>query len=353
MKKNNAVDSLYRNTKKTKPLLIIIVLLLLAIVFFVVFSFVKVYRDANDLANKEAEPFSDVAENAMPIHTPVSFSSEDESIQLEGWFFKRTTEAFRGNIIFVHNNRDNRIQFNIEIADLYSFFMDEGFNVLAFDLRNCGRSGGQLSTYGYAEYQDIISAMQQMYSLTGEKDFILYGVGNGTATSILAWNKLSSSIENNNSDGNIDMTGDSITKKDIIGLILDTPAATADDFIRADLPDSTIFNRLITSKFVPTAIKAIAGYSGETNLIPMITQFSNPVLITRNLPNTKIDKNSIDAFIDERLRLQPSTTTVFETAEAGHLNGFNLDEENYLKQLNSFLDIWFPNLYTEENDANS
>ncbi|NLJ94424.1 MAG: alpha/beta hydrolase [Clostridiaceae bacterium] len=348
MNKNYNVDSLYRNEKKIKPLVVFTVILLIIIIFSVIFLFSKVYRVANTLTNRAPEPFADVVENAMPTYTSTSFFSLDKSLMLEGWFFKRNTSAFRGNIIFVHNNRDNRVQFGLETSELFSTFINEGFNVLAFDLRNSGRSDGEMSTYGYAEYKDVISAMQHMYNFTGEKEFIIYGVGSGTSATLIAWNELETSSKVDADSYKIENTDLAVFKEDVIGMILDTPVSTPDDYIRADIPNNTFLDRTIVSKFAPATIKATAGYTDDSNLIPLISQFNQPVLITRNIPNTRIESESIDTIIDERLRLHPGTTTVFETAEAGHIDGYLLEQENYLRQLTKFLDIWFPNLYPEE-----
>lgn len=71
-------------------------------------------------------------------------------------------------------------------------------------------------------------------------------------------------------------------------------------------------------------------------MISIITKIQLPIIITRNLPDTKLEPAAIDSLIDERLRLHPDTTKVFEIAEPGHLEGFNFQSAEYLANLNSF-----------------
>lgn len=345
MLRKKELGNIYGKRRRLTPLPLLAAGLAILIVLALSLAVVRVYLQANRLINQKSSAFPDVAENAMPVHSQVSMNSGKDQIMLEGWLFSNKAEFFRGNIIFVHNNRDNRIQFGLETADLFKFLTKSGFNVLAFDLRNSGRSSGEISTYGYAEYQDVLAAIEQMAKLTGEKKTILYGVGSGTAAALLAWQALANQADKVFEEGS-DLEKDEklISQEDIIGLILDTPAATPDAYIRADLNQKNLFDRFISAKFIPTAIRATAGFDGNSNLISIISKFANPVLITRNLPDDKLEARAIDSFIDERLRLYPETSTVFETPTAGHMSGFNHDQETYLDQIGSFLDTWFDNL---------
>lgn len=330
-----------QKTKKRIPILpIILVILLFIILVSGILITVKVYQQANTLVRTESDPFPDVAENTMPIHSPVVFTSIDETTVLEGWYFQNKGEVFRGNIIFVHNNHSNRVQFSLETSDLFSSLIDSGFNILAFDLRHSGRSSGSISSYGYSEYQDVLAAIDYMKKYTNKSDIILYGVGSGTVASLIAWDYLP--IDSSQESDSLEKINNmDIYQEDIIGFILDTPAATADDYIRADLESSSFYDKYIARKFVPIAVKATSGGDHDSNMIALITKVQSPVLITRNLPDTKIDKTSIDSFIDERLRLHPETTTVFETSEPGHLQGFIQQKDKYLLQIHNFLDMWY------------
>ncbi|MDI9491208.1 MAG: hypothetical protein QM211_07685 [Bacillota bacterium] len=334
------LDKLQREKKKIRVLPIVLSILLLLTLVTVIYTAAKVYRQADALIRMEAEPFPDVAENTMPIYTEINFKSLDGQTTLSGWYFANTAESFRGNVVLIHHNHADRVQYGLDTADLFSHFINSGFNVLAFDLRHSGRSEGEISSYGYSEFEDVIAAMDLMQAMSGKTDFILYGVGTGTVSGLLAWDYLpESQIEKAERSAN--MKEIEITREDVTGFILDTPVASANDYIRADLPAESFYDRHIASRFVPDAVKATAASSRNPNMIGIITKVQVPVLITRNLPDTVLESSAIDSFVDERLRLHPDTTTVFEIAETGHLDGFSIQTEYFLHNLNNFLNMWF------------
>ncbi|MGB4610178.1 MAG: hypothetical protein WBH77_06100 [Saccharofermentanales bacterium] len=330
-----------KDKKKFKILPILIAIIFLASLVTVILTAVKVYRQANQLVRVPSDPFPDVAENTMPVYTETNFKSLDNLTTLSGWYFSHQAEHFRGNVILVHHNHADRVQFGLDTADLFSALIQSGFNVLAFDLRHSGRSQGEISSYGFSEYEDVIAAMNAMRNINGKTDFILFGVGTGTVASLLAWDYLpTQDTVEKEIPGNIREL--ELTRDDIIGFILDTPTASANDYICADLPNQSFYDKHIACRFVPSAVKATSGSNRNANMIAIITKIQLPILITRNLPDTKLEPATIDTLIDERLRLHPDTTKVFEIAEPGHLEGFNLQSTEYLANLNRFLDIWFP-----------
>ncbi|NLJ70549.1 MAG: alpha/beta hydrolase [Clostridiaceae bacterium] len=331
-----------KDKKKFKILPIIIALFLIASLVTVILTATKVYKQANELVRVPSDPFPDVAENTMPVYTETIFKSLDNLTTLSGWYFSHKAEDFRGNIILVHHNHADRVQFGLDTADLFSDLIQSGFNILAFDLRHSGRSQGEISSYGFSEYEDVIAAMNTMRNISGKTDFILFGVGTGTVASLLAWDYLpDKDAAVNEIPANIKEMD--LTRDDIIGFILDTPTASANDYVRADLPNQSFYDKHIARRFVPAAVKATSGSNRDANMISIITKIQLPILITRNLPDTKLESSSIDTLIDERLRLHPDTTKVFEIAEPGHLEGFNLQSMEYLTNLNRFLDVWYPN----------
>lgn len=82
----------------------------------------------------------------------VTFRSSD-GVRLRGWFVPRPKA--RGTILLCHGYPGNR-------ADLLSyigFLHRGGFQVLAFDFRALGESGGAMSTIGYREVGDALGAV--------------------------------------------------------------------------------------------------------------------------------------------------------------------------------------------------
>ena len=75
----------------------------------------------------------------------------DVGIHLAGWLF-RTERPRRGLVVYLHGVGDNRTS-GIGIAERFTAL---GFDVLAYDSRAHGESGGDACTYGF--YEKRISA---------------------------------------------------------------------------------------------------------------------------------------------------------------------------------------------------
>ncbi len=94
-----------------------------------------------------------------PLHRPVIASPPPQchevtfnvgGISLQGW---RGDGAgnFRGTLVYLHGVADNRASG----AGVIKRFQKRGFDVVAYDSRAHGESGGDACTYGYFEKEDI------------------------------------------------------------------------------------------------------------------------------------------------------------------------------------------------------
>lgn len=82
----------------------------------------------------------------------VSFRTAD-GVPLSGWWVPAA--ASRGSVVLVHGFNRSRIEMVRKVPFLHA----HGFNVLLFDLRHHGKSGGALSTFGYLEQRDVRAAV--------------------------------------------------------------------------------------------------------------------------------------------------------------------------------------------------
>jgi alpha-beta hydrolase superfamily lysophospholipase len=105
----------------------------------------------------------------------ITFTSD--GVQLKGWLF-RGSGARRGTIIYLHGIADNRAS-GVSITDRY---LPRGFDVLLYDSRAHGESGGAACTYGYYERKDLIRAID----LVPSKPVVLIGVSLGAAVALQA-----------------------------------------------------------------------------------------------------------------------------------------------------------------------
>ncbi len=71
-------------------------------------------------------------------------------VSLKGWRFRASGEK-RGTIVYLHGVADNRYG----VTGIADRFTRRGFDVVAYDSRAHGQSGGENCTYGYYEKQDL------------------------------------------------------------------------------------------------------------------------------------------------------------------------------------------------------
>lgn len=105
-----------------------------------------------------------------------------DGLQLKGWFFKVKDEA--PTIVFIHGHNDNRFQGFLRAKGL----LQNGMNVLTFDLRGHGESQGSYCTYGYYEKNDIAAVLDYLETRhdIDTRRFYLMGSSMGAAIAIQA-----------------------------------------------------------------------------------------------------------------------------------------------------------------------
>jgi hypothetical protein len=101
----------------------------------------------------------------------------DVDIHLAGWLF-RTERPRRGLVVYLHGVGDNRAS-GIGIADHFTAL---GFDVLAYDSRAHGESGGDACTYGFYEKKDLSRALDKLAA----GPVIAFGVSLGAGIALQA-----------------------------------------------------------------------------------------------------------------------------------------------------------------------
>ncbi len=84
----------------------------------------------------------------------VSFTTED-GVRLEGWWMDRGSDR---TIVLLHGYTVSRWAFYIR--EMIEFLAQEDYNLLTFDFRSHGRSGGNYTTFGNKELLDLKAALR-------------------------------------------------------------------------------------------------------------------------------------------------------------------------------------------------
>ena len=156
----------------------IIKILILIILFTLIFSYAVLYLNTHQpryhLTTTPAEIGIDF-EN-------ISFITTD-SITLKGWFVSSQNSLTAPTIIIAHGLGASKSDF----INLSGFLSSNGFNVLLFDFRAHGESGGKSCSLGFKEQMDITAAVDYIISRKDlkNKSIGLYGFSLGGAAGIL------------------------------------------------------------------------------------------------------------------------------------------------------------------------
>src|SRR5688572_17278654 len=122
----------------------------------------------NDVENRGLTP----ASFELPFED-IAFSATD-GVPLQGWWVPASSP--RGSLVFVHGLNRSRI----EMVKKTPFVHQRGWNVLLYDSRHHGASGGDLSTFGWFERLDVRAAVAEAQRRS-PGPVVVWGISMGAA----------------------------------------------------------------------------------------------------------------------------------------------------------------------------
>ncbi len=128
---------------------------------------------ANALLHPPRRPI--VGAPALPHR---DFAVDSDGATIRGWIFPAQTSRRAGTVVYLHGVADNRAS-GVWIAER---LVREGFDVVAYDSRAHGESGGDACTYGYYEKKDLSRVLHRL----GIERAIVVGVSLGAAVALQA-----------------------------------------------------------------------------------------------------------------------------------------------------------------------
>ncbi len=325
---------------RINKLIVRLALFLSILAAILIFFIVLTVYSSNRLMNVDGSDVSNIPSNVLPSYSTCSFESFDEQTNLSGWFFK--CEDPISTIIVVHNSGSNRLPFGVNMVDLIELWLENNYNVFLFDLRNSGESEGDISCYGYLEWQDVIGAIAQVKKISVTTDVILYGIGSGCTSCCLAYSKLP---ESNLSDAEKERLESKFTNLGfdrgyVKGMILDSPAMSSDDYIKPIVEQNEFLGK-ITKNFVPLAIRFSAGEDKALNIASEVSRMPIPVCIIYGGHDVFIGADNIKKLVNDRMRLNNNITEEMVVPGAGYLEAFSTDNVAYCDEIIGFLHKYF------------
>jgi uncharacterized protein len=112
----------------------------------------------------------------------VAFTSRVDHFALSGWLFRSASRTGE-SVIFVHGWRGGRE--DVDFVALARNFLAEGYDVLMFDMRGSGASGGLTQTFANDEPRDLLGAYDFMLARGyNPAKMVILGNSMGAATVI-------------------------------------------------------------------------------------------------------------------------------------------------------------------------
>ena len=133
----------------------------LAVVVLMIVAYAGVsYFIASGVTGAEREELEDHPKDYGLEYEDVEFLSRKGDVTLEGWYLP--SPCCGPSLIFVHGISGNRS--SREATEMAAHLVEMCFNVLLFDLRAHGSSGGDRITGGIDEAEDVLGAYDYMRS---------------------------------------------------------------------------------------------------------------------------------------------------------------------------------------------
>ncbi|EFM11858.1 alpha/beta hydrolase fold protein [Paenibacillus curdlanolyticus YK9] len=172
----------------------------------------------------------------------IHFPSKND-LTLKGWFLPGDASgANRGKtIIFAHGIANNRLEPEVPALQIASRLVEKGFNVLMFDFRNSGESEGSLTSVGYFEKDDLLSAIEYVKGKVVGGKIGLLGFSMGASVSLLA------AAESN----------------DIRAVVADSPFADLKQYLNDNLDNFTDLPKYPFTPIIMYSIPIITGIKLE------------------------------------------------------------------------------------------
>jgi uncharacterized protein len=300
---------LQKPVRKRKWMRIVFVCLVLLLIGIVGISY---YVGSSLVYPKKSVASISPSDAGIPYEN-ISFFSQNDEVQLRGWSMKpkQTSDKW---VIISHGYSTNRAIWKEKTLDFYQFFLSNGINVLTFDYRNSGESGGDTTTVGAMEKYDLLGAIDYIREQNPNAQIGLYGVSQGAATSLLAGSE----------------------SEDIEFIIADSSFHELEDYLEENLPHwSGLPNYPFTPIILSIVPKMIGHDIRDVSPITAIKDVEVPILLLHSKGDTAIPIASSRKMYEQYKGSKQIELIEYEQSK--HVKLFEDEPERYKSELKEFM----------------
>lgn len=300
-----------RRKTSWKWLIWAVVIILLAAVIAVVGISVYVGWSLTHPARK---PVTTTPASVHLNYESIQFMSRTRDVQLKGWFLPSSTEQKDRTLIFADGYAQNRLQKELPALSLAKSLINDGYNVVMFDFRDCGESGGTETTVGQLEKQDLLGAMDWVKQHHPSKVGLI-GFSMGATTSLLA----------------------AADDPSIVGVIADSPFNNLLPYLKDNM---SVWSHLPKIPFTTLILDILPPLTGmhpeEVNALSAVDRiYPRPVLFIHSQTDKDIPyMNSESLWEKHKDRFQ-----FWETTGVGHVGSYAKFKAMYTAKVESFFGV--------------
>ncbi|WP_081824410.1 alpha/beta hydrolase [Paenibacillus sp. UNC451MF] len=282
----------------------LIVLLLIVCVLLSIYVGWKLTHPLRDPLKETPEPYGMTFEQ-------VQFQSRTNDVTLKGWFLPSESSPAKLNIIMAHGYRKNRLQSDAEALKLSKTLVEQGYNVLMFDFRNSGESGGELTSVGYLEKYDLLGAIDWMKA-NHPGTIALHGFSMGASTALIA----------------------AAEEPDVAGVVADSPFNHLTRYLKENLP---VWSHLPNIPFTPLILGILPPLTGiDPNQVDGFSAvdriYPRPILFIHSTDDHSIPYENSETMWAKH----PDRFELWKTSGADHVKSHAVHPKEYEEKVLQF-----------------
>jgi fermentation-respiration switch protein FrsA (DUF1100 family) len=264
------------------------------------------------LTHPDRQKLSDSPDKLGIHYHQVEFQSRTKDVTLKGWFLTGTEPLTGMTIIIAHGYNTNRLQMSAQGIKLAKSLVERGYNVLMFDFRNSGESGGSLTSVGYFEKHDLLGAVDWVKARQSGDKIGIIGFSMGAVVALIA----------------------AAEDPSVAGVVADSPFGNLKAYLEENLP---VWSNLPNFPFTPLILNIMPRLTGiDPNGVDALSAVDNvyprPVLFIHSVNDRSIPVTNSEAMYNKH----PDRFELWKTDNEGHAKSHAADPQTYEEKVIDF-----------------